>query len=57
MRWSKGPKRSPRRSLDTYPEPDITFADLRKMAKGHALDLLYEFGKACRRESEARMKG
>jgi hypothetical protein len=43
--------------LDTYPEPDITFADLRKMAKGHALDLLYEFGKACRRESEARMKG
>jgi len=40
------------RILDTYTEPDRSFAELRSMAKNHAIDLLYDFSKACRLEHE-----
>src|SRR5271169_6515840 len=36
--------------MDTYLEPDKNFADLRNMAKSHAIDLLYDFSNACRME-------
>jgi hypothetical protein len=42
--------------MDTYSEPDKSFADLRNMAKNHAVDLLHDFGKACRSENEIRVK-
>ena len=38
--------------LDTYTEPDKSFAELRSMAKNHAIDLLHDFSKACRLEYE-----
>jgi len=38
--------------MDTYSEPDKSFADLRDMAKSHAIDLLSDFSKACRMEHE-----
>jgi hypothetical protein len=40
--------------MDTYSEPDRSFADLRDMAKRHAIDLLYDFSTACRSEHETR---
>jgi hypothetical protein len=40
--------------LDTYSEPDKSFADLRDMAKSHAIDLLYDFSEACRMEHQTR---
>jgi hypothetical protein len=40
--------------MDTYSEPDISFADLRDMAKSHAIDLLHDFSTACRMEHETR---
>ena len=40
------------RILDTYTEPDRSFAELRSMAKKHAIDLLYDFSNACRLEHE-----
>jgi hypothetical protein len=40
------------RILDTYTEPDRSFAELRSMAKNHTIDLLYDFSSACRLEHE-----
>jgi hypothetical protein len=40
--------------MDTYSEPDKNFADLRDMAKSHAIDLLSDFSTACRVEYETR---
>ncbi|WP_198030291.1 hypothetical protein [Bradyrhizobium sp. Tv2a-2] len=40
--------------MDTYSEPDKSFADLRDMAKGHSIDLLHDFSGACRLEYETR---
>jgi len=40
--------------MDTYAEPDKNFTDLRNMARGHAIDLLHDFSKACRAEYEGR---
>ncbi|SDT51267.1 hypothetical protein [Bradyrhizobium canariense] len=40
------------RILDTYTEPDRSFAELRSMARNHAIDLLYDFSNACRLEHE-----
>jgi len=37
-----------REILDTYSEPDKSFAELRQMAKSGSFDLLYEFSEACR---------
>ena len=41
------------RILDTYSEPDKSFVELRSMVKHHAIDLLYDFSQACRKEQEA----
>jgi hypothetical protein len=38
--------------LDTYAEPDKSFVEMRNMVKGHAIDLLHGFSKACRLEYE-----
>jgi len=38
--------------LDTYSEPDKSFVELRGMVREHAVDLLYDFSKACRHELE-----
>ena len=43
------------RIMDTYSEPDKSFADLRTMARNHAIDLLYDFSKACRNENDIRL--
>jgi hypothetical protein len=40
------------RILDTYSEPDKSFVELRSMVKHHAIDLLYDFSQACRKEQE-----
>ena len=40
--------------LDTYSEPDKSFADLRGMARDHTIDLLHDFSDACRLEHERR---
>jgi hypothetical protein len=45
------------RILDTYMEPDKSFAELRTMAKKHAIDLLYDFSTACRQERENYRRG
>jgi hypothetical protein len=45
------------RILDTYTEPDRSFAELRSMAKNHAIDLLYDFSTACRLERERYRRG
>jgi hypothetical protein len=39
--------------MDTYLEPDKSFAELRDMAKTGAIDLLHEFSDAAREEFEA----
>jgi hypothetical protein len=40
-----------RKILDTYPEPNKTFDDLRAMRQeGHALDPLRTFSESCREE-------
>jgi hypothetical protein len=41
-----------RKILDTYMEPDKTFVELRNMATDGSIDLLHEFGTACREEFE-----
>jgi hypothetical protein len=38
--------------LDVYLEPDKSFVELRDMAKHGTIDLLREFGTACRQEFE-----
>ncbi len=38
--------------LDAYAQPDKSFAEVSNMAKGHAIDLLHEFSRACRMEYE-----
>jgi hypothetical protein len=40
------------RILDTYAEPDKSFAELRGMVRNHAIDLLHDFSKACRLEHD-----
>jgi len=45
-------ERVAQRILDTYSEPDKSFVELRSMVKQHAIDLLYEFSQACRKEQE-----
>jgi hypothetical protein len=40
--------------MDTYAQPDKSFAELRSMAKDHAIDLLHNFSKACRSENHFR---
>jgi hypothetical protein len=41
-----------RKILDTYLEPDKSFVELRDMAKNGNIDLLRDFGQACRLEFE-----
>ncbi|MGY3496353.1 hypothetical protein [Bradyrhizobium sp. USDA 4502] len=41
-----------RRILDAYLEPDKSFIELRNMAKDGTIDLLRDFGVACRQEFE-----
>jgi hypothetical protein len=43
------------RILDTYSEPDKSFVELRSMVKHHAIDLLYDFSQACRKEQETHL--
>jgi hypothetical protein len=42
-----------RKVLDTYLEPDKTFPELRKMANSGSINLLRNFGEACRAEFES----
>jgi hypothetical protein len=42
-----------RKILDTYLEPDTTFAELREMANSGSIDLLRSFSEACRAEFES----
>jgi hypothetical protein len=50
-------ERVAQRILDTYPEPDKSFVELRGMAKDHAIDLLHDFSRACRAEQERYLSG
>ena len=43
--------------LDTYSEPDKSFAEMRDMAKSHTIDLLQDFSTVCRMEHEVRRAG
>jgi hypothetical protein len=38
--------------LDSYPEPDKSFMELRDMARNGTIDLLYRFNMVCREEFE-----
>lgn len=42
--------------MDTYSEPDKSFAYLRDMAKSHAIDVLHDFSKACRMDHTTRVQ-
>jgi hypothetical protein len=42
-----------RKILDTYLEPDKTFAELREMANSGSINLLRSFSEACRAEFES----
>jgi hypothetical protein len=39
-----------RRIVDTYPAPNKTFLELRDMTNSGSIDILREFGEACRAE-------
>jgi hypothetical protein len=39
--------------VDSYPEPNKTFTDLRQMMNGHAFDPLRGFAESCREELQA----
>jgi len=45
-------ERVAQRILDTYSEPDKSFAELQGMVKDHAIDLLHDFSQACRIEQD-----
>jgi hypothetical protein len=45
-------ERVAQRILDTYSEPDKSFAEMRNMAMNHSIDLLHDFSQACRKEQE-----